>query len=217
MVLPGFLENYGFKNLTFNNSNMGPLIPLDVMPEQWNNVMAVFLGMAFGFVLEGSGFSSSRKIVGLFYGYDFTVLRVFFTAAVTSAIGLAYFSYVGWVDMSMLYIHPTYVTAAIVGGIIMGLGFVTGGFCPGTSLCALAIGKIDAIVYSIGLLLGILIFSEGFNIWEGLYNGQFLGALKISDSLGISDSLFIFLFAIMAIAVFYIITLIQRRVKPVNY
>jgi len=196
---------------------MGPLIPLDVIPTQWNNVMALFLGMAFGFVLEGSGFSSSRKIVGLFYGYDFTVLRVFFTAAVTSAIGLAYFSYVGWVDMSMLYIHPTYVTAAIVGGMIMGLGFVIGGFCPGTSLCAVAIGKIDGIVYTIGLLLGILIFSEGFNTWEELYNGQFLGALKISDSLGISDSLFIFLFAIMAIVVFYVITLIQRRVKPVNY
>lgn len=196
---------------------IGPLIPMDIIPEQWNNVIAVMLGMAFGFVLEGSGFSSSRKMVGLYYGYDFTVLRVFFTAAVTSAIGLAYFSYVGWIDMSMLYIHPTYVTAAIVGGLIMGLGFVTGGFCPGTSLCAVGIGKIDGIVFTIGLLLGIFIFSEGFNLWEGVYNGQFLGALKISDSLGISDNLFIFLFAIMAIVVFYVTTLIRRRVKPVNY
>jgi len=196
---------------------MGPLIPMGIMPDQWNNVMAVLLGMAFGFVLESSGFSSSRKIVGLFYGYDFTVLRVFFTAAVTTAVGLAYFSYVGWIDMSMVYIHPTYLTAAIVGGLIMGFGFITGGFCPGTSLCAVAIGKIDGIVFTIGLMIGIFIFSEGFSWWESLYNGNYLGTMKVTETLGISDNLFIFLFAAMALAAFYITALIGKRIKEVNY
>jgi hypothetical protein len=196
---------------------MGPLIPMGIIPDQWNNVMAVLIGMAFGFVLESSGFSSSRKIVGLFYGYDFTVLRVFFTAAVTTAVGLAYFSYVGWIDLSMVYIHPTYLTAAIVGGLIMGLGFITGGFCPGTSLCAVAIGKIDGIVFTIGLMIGIFIFSEGFSWWEGLYNGNYLGTVKVTESLGISDNLFIFLFAVIALAAFYITALIGRRIKEVNY
>ena len=54
---------------------MGPLIPMEIIPEQWNNVMALLLGLAIGVVMEGSGFSSSRKIVGLFYGYDFTVAK----------------------------------------------------------------------------------------------------------------------------------------------
>jgi hypothetical protein len=196
---------------------MGPLIPLGLMPEQWNNVMAVLIGMAFGFVLESSGFSSSRKIVGLFYGYDFTVLKVFFTAAVTAAIGLAYFSYVGWIDLSMVYIQPTYMTAAIVGGLIMGLGFVTGGFCPGTSLCAVAIGKIDGLVFTAGLLIGIFVFSEGFYLWEDVYNGSFMGSIKVSDSLGISDHLFIFLFAIIALVAFYVTSLINKRIKEVDY
>ena len=196
---------------------MGPLIPLEVIPEQWNNVMAVLLGMAFGIVMEGSGFSSSRKIVGLFYGYDFTVLRVFFTAAVTSAIGLLYFGYLGWVDMSLIYIHPTYVTGAIVGGIFMGLGFVTGGFCPGTSIVAIAIGKIDAIVFTLGLMLGIFIFSEAFSLFEGIYNGNYLGNVTISETLGMSSYLFVFLFTLMAVVVFYVTTLIRRRVKEVNY
>ncbi|MBN2175794.1 MAG: YeeE/YedE family protein [Bacteroidales bacterium] len=196
---------------------MGPLIPMGIIPDQWNSVMAVLIGVAFGFVLESSGFSSSRKIVGLFYGYDFTVLRVFFTAAVTTAVGLAYFSYVGWIDMSLAYIHPTYLTAAIVGGLIMGLGFITGGFCPGTSLCAVAIGKIDGIIFTIGLMLGIFIFSEGYPVWEGLYNGNYLGSVKVTESLGISDNLFIFLFAVMALAAFYVTSLIGRRIKEVNY
>lgn len=196
---------------------MGPLIPLEVIPEQWNNVMAVLLGMAFGIVMEGSGFSSSRKIVGLFYGYDFTVLRVFFTAAVTAAIGLLYFDYLGWVDMTLIYIHPTYVTGAIVGGIIMGLGFVTGGFCPGTSIVALAIGKIDALVFTLGLMLGIFIFSEAFPLLEEMYNGNYLGNATINDTFGMSSYLFVFLFTLLAVVVFYVTTLIRRRVKEVNY
>jgi uncharacterized protein len=196
---------------------MGPLIPLGIIPEQWNSVIALLIGMAFGFIMEGSGFSSSRKIVGLFYGYDFTVLRVFFTATITTAIGVLYFDYLGWMDLSMLYIHPTYVTAAIVGGLIMGLGFVTGGFCPGTSVCAAAIGKIDGIVFTIGLMVGIFIFSEAFSWFEGIYNGNFLGSVKVTETLGISDSLFVVLFAVVALAAFYVTSLIRRRVKEVNY
>jgi hypothetical protein len=196
---------------------MGPLIPIGIMPDTWNNVMAVLLGLTFGFVLESSGFSSSRIIVGLFYGYDFTVLRVFFTAAVTTAVGIAYFNYVGWIDLSLIYIHPTYLTAAIVGGLIMGLGFVTGGFCPGTSLCAVAIGKIDGLVFTAGLLIGIFIFSESYPLWEGLYNANNMGSVKITEILNISDNLFIFLFAMVALVAFFVTALINKRVKEVNY
>lgn len=196
---------------------MGPLIPLGLIAEQWNSVIALLIGMAFGYIMEGSGFSSSRKIVGLFYGYDFTVLRVFFTATITTAVGILYFDYLGWIDKSMLYIHPTYVTAAIVGGLIMGLGFVTGGFCPGTSLCAAAIGKIDGIVFTIGLMIGIFIFSEAFSWFEGIYNGNFLGSVKVTETLSISDNLFVVLFALVALVAFYVTSLIRRRIKEVIY
>ncbi|MCF8367511.1 MAG: YeeE/YedE family protein [Bacteroidales bacterium] len=196
---------------------MGPLIPMEIIPAQWNNVIAVLLGMAFGIVMEGSGFSSSRKIVGLFYGYDFTVLRVFFTATVTAAIGLLYFDYLGWINMSMVYIHPTFVTSAIIGGVFMGLGFITGGYCPGTSIVAVGIGKIDAIVFTLGLMIGIFIFSEAFPALEGMLNSGDLGTVTISETLGISPYLFVFLFTIMAVFVFFIATLIRRRVKEVNY
>lgn len=196
---------------------MGPLIPLDIIPAQWNNVIAILIGLSFGFIMEGSGFSSTRKIVGLFYGYDFTVLRVFFTATLTAAIGLIYFEYYGWIDMSFVYIHPTYITAAIVGGGIMGLGFITGGYCPGTSLCGFAIGKIDAIVYSAGLFIGILIFGEAYSMIQGIYEGGAMGHILISDYFGLSGNLFVLLFTIVAVIAFYVTTLIRRRVKEVNY
>ena len=73
--------------------------------------------------------------------------------------------------MSFIYIHPTYLTAAIIGGLVMGLGFVSGGYCPGTSLIGAAIGRIDGIVFTIGLMIGIFLFSEAFPVLEGIYEG----------------------------------------------
>lgn len=196
---------------------MGPLIPNGIIDPSWNNVLAVVLGMAFGFVLESSGFSSSRKIMGTFFGYDFVVLRVFFTAAITAMVGILYFDHIGIMDFSMLYIHPTYVTSAIIGGVIMGLGFSFGGYCPGTSYCAVAIGKIDALVFSLGLFFGILVFSEVYPLIENMYLTRSLGSVKVFNSLGISGELFVFLLIIVAIGLFIGAGYVQQRVKKVEY
>lgn len=196
---------------------MGPLIPQHIIPDQWNNVIAVIIGMAFGFIMEGSGFSSSKKIVGLFYGYDFTVLKVFFTATVTAAIGILYFGYLGWMDLSLIHIHPTYITGGIVGGVLMGVGFVSGGYCPGTSLCGVGIGRIDGMVFTIGLLVGIFLFSESFSLFESIYEGNFLGIVTITESIGMSPQWFVFLFTLMAVAIFIVTSIIQKKVKEINY
>ena len=39
-------------------------------------------------------------------------------------------------DLDAIYVNPTWLVPAIVGGVIMGLGFILGGYCPGTSICA---------------------------------------------------------------------------------
>jgi uncharacterized protein len=196
---------------------MGPLIPLGYIDPQWNNVIALLIGMAFGFILEGAGFSSSRRLVGVFYGYDFVVLRVFFTAAITGMIGMLYFHYMGWMDMTMLYINPTYLAATAIGGVIMGLGFITGGYCPGTSIAGIGIGKIDALVFTGGMFLGIFIFSEMFPILENLYNSTFYGDLRIYDTLGVDPAGFVFFTTLAAVIIFFVIGLIEDRVKKVEY
>ncbi|MBK6949200.1 MAG: YeeE/YedE family protein [Haliscomenobacter sp.] len=196
---------------------MGPLIPQGIIDGGWSYVIAFVTGAFFGMILESSGFSSSRKIVGLFYGYDFTVLRVFFTATITAMIGLLYFNYMGWIDLSMVYFPPMYLWAAISGGLIMGLGFIMGGFCPGTGLCAVGIGKLDAVANVVGLYLGIFLFSEAYPFFEKLYMGNAMGNLRVNEVLGISSGLFAFLFASIALAAFIITAWIQKRVKPVDY
>lgn len=196
---------------------MGPLIPQGIIAMEWNLVIAVLIGFAFGFILESSGFSSSRKLAGVFYGYDLVVLKVFFTAAITAMLGLLYFDYLGWVDISLIYVNPTFIYSTITGGMIMGAGFILGGYCPGTSFTGVAIGKIDAMIFTIGMFVGILLFSETFPWFEKFYYNGNLGPIKITETLGISAPLFVMIVIIVAIPLFYFGSMIEKRVKKVNY
>ncbi|TVR71981.1 MAG: sulfurtransferase [Marinilabiliales bacterium] len=182
---------------------MGPLIVFEAISPATNLMLAFFIGIGFGFVLEQSGFSSSRKLAGMFYGYDTTVLKVFFTAAIVAMTGLLFFSLFGWVDLDMVYVNPTYLTSAIAGGVIMGAGFILGGFCPGTSFCAAAIGKIDAFVFIGGLFIGIFIFTEGYPLWESFHNAGFMGSPRVNEMIGLSQGVFAFLLILAAFGMFW--------------
>ncbi len=192
---------------------MGPIVPLFEIPEELNLLIAFLIGLGFGFVLEQAGFSSSRKLAGMFYGYDITVLKVFFTAAITGMLGLLFMNYFGMIDMSLVYLNEYYMTSAIVGGIIMGAGFIIGGFCPGTSVCAAAIGKIDAMYFIGGGLIGIFIFGETYPVWEKLYNANYLGAVKLSDSIGVSDGVLAIIVIVAAVAMFWIGEMAEKKFK----
>ncbi len=191
---------------------MGPLVP-EVIGNELNFVVALFVGIAFGFILEQAGFSTSKKLVGLFYGYDFTVLRVFFTAGLVAMIGVIAFDHWGLLDISLVYINPTFLWSAIVGGLIMGMGFVVGGFCPGTSVCAAAIGKIDAMIFIASSFIGVLIFAEGYPLFENFYKAAPWGNVRIFDTLGMSQSLFAFLLTVVAVGAFWATTLIENKVN----
>ncbi len=191
---------------------MGPLVP-DVFSEEFSLLIAVLSGIGFGFFLEQAGFSSSRKLVGLFYGYDFTVLRVFFTAGVTAMIGILLLHNFGLLDLSLVYVNPTFLWSALVGGAIMGVGFLIGGYCPGTSLCALSIGRLDAFVFVGGALIGILGFTEGYPLLESLYTSENWGALRFNELLGWSLELFAFVITVIAALAFWLTGLIEKKVN----
>lgn len=192
---------------------MGPLIPQGLVNPDLNLFFAFVIGLGFGYVLENAGFSSSRKLAGVFYGYDFVVLRVFFTAATTTMTGLLLFNYIGWVDYSMLYINPTFLWSAIIGGVIMGFGFILGGFCPGTSLTAAVIGKIDAMFFIGGMLIGIFIFGQFYDTFEPLYLGSNLGGVFVYDSLGMNREWFALMLILVALLAFVITQKIEDSVN----
>ncbi len=191
---------------------MGPFVP-DVFSGELNYIIAIIIGFAFGFILEQAGFAASRKIVGLFYGYDFTVLKVFFTAAIVAIVGMVLLNFFGLLNLDVIFINPTFWPSAIVGGAIMGLGFVVGGFCPGTSICASFIGKIDAMFFVVGLLIGVFFFTITYPAIEGLFKAGSYGPILVYDSIGISRGLFIFLLIIIALAAFVFATAWEKKIN----
>lgn len=194
---------------------MGPLVP-DVIGNDLNFIVALVIGILFGVILEQAGFSTSKKLVGLFYGYDFTVLRVFFTAGIVAMVGVIAMEHFGLLDINLTYINPTFIWSAIIGGLIMGLGFVIGGFCPGTSVCAAAIGKIDAMIFIAGSFIGVLIFAEGYPLWEGLYKADNWGNIRIFDTFGMQQTVFAFLLTVVALSMFWIVSIVENKVNGVS-
>ncbi|MBU1096396.1 MAG: YeeE/YedE family protein [Bacteroidetes bacterium] len=194
---------------------MGPLVP-DIIGTNLNFIVALAIGLFFGIILEQAGFSTSKKLVGLFYGYDFTVLRVFFTAGLVAMIGIMGLEHYGLIDINLVYINPTFLWSAIIGGLIMGLGFVLGGFCPGTSVCAAAIGKIDAIIFIAGAFFGVIIFAEGYPIFEPLYKAANLGNPRIFETLGMSQNIFAFILILFALFAFWFSSIIENKVNGVS-
>lgn len=194
---------------------MGPFVP-DIISNEFNLILALIIGFFFGFILEQAGFSSTRKLAGLFYGYDFTVLRVFFTAGVTAMIGIVVFAYFGLVDWELLYINPTFLYSAIIGGLIMGVGFIIGGYCPGTSFAGASIGKIDAMVFIVGAILGVFIFAEFYPYFKSIYLGYNYGDLRLDKFLGVNPGLIVFIFAVIAFAAFIFTTKIEYKVNKID-
>jgi hypothetical protein len=190
---------------------MGPLSSLVTMPEWLDLLIALLIGIGFGFSLEQAGFSSSRKLAGMFYGYDTTVIKVFFTAAIVALIGSQLLSFFGLLNLNQVFVNEFYVNASIVGGIIMGAGFIMGGFCPGTGLCAMSVGKIDAFAFFAGGLTGAFLFGETYPYIKNLSESTYKGPLKINEVMGISPGLFIFLLIIAAAAMFFLAELAEKK------
>jgi hypothetical protein len=130
--------------------------------------LAFVHGLGFGFCLERAGFGSARKLTAVFYLFDMSVVKVMFTAIVTAMVGLFLLSAAGVLDLSDLYLEPTSYAAQLIGGLVFGAGFIIGGYCPGTSIAAMATGKKDGAAFALGMLAGVMAYAEftpGLDAW----------------------------------------------------
>jgi len=173
--------------------------------------IALALGLGFGFALERAGFGSARKLTAVFYLYDMAVVKVMFSAVVTTLAGLYLLSAGGVLDLSQLYIEPTNMTAQIVGGLLFGAGFVVGGYCPGTSMAAIATGRKDGMVFALGMLAGVLAYAEftpGIYDW---YKATALGELTLPSVTGVAMGWWVLVFiAVLAFGAWGMARLEQR-------
>ncbi|MGQ9590939.1 MAG: YeeE/YedE thiosulfate transporter family protein [Planctomycetota bacterium] len=161
------------------------------------------LGIAFGFALERAGFGDARKLAAQFYLRDQSVLKVMFTAIVWCALLLFWSSALGWIDFERIFVPPTYLASAIAGGLLVGTGFIIGGYCPGTSLVAAASGKLDGLFFLGGIAAGSLAFFEALSAFAAFYDSAgYLGRVTLFDRLGVDSGMAVFAAILLALGMF---------------
>ncbi len=172
---------------------------------------AFLIGLLFGLALERAGFGSSRRLAGVFYFEDMAVVKVMFTALVTAMLGLAYLLTFGWVSPEAVYFMPTVYGAQLVGGLLFGVGFVMGGWCPGTAAVGMGSGKLDALTFVAGVMGGSILFNEVFSLIKPLYTWGEAGVALIYRSWGLSLGAFALLFTFLAVVCFWVVEFIEAN------
>lgn len=131
--------------------------------------VVIVFGAMFGYFLEVSGLGSPKKLNAQFTLKDWTVFKVMFTSIVVASIGLWLLSLIELVDFSTTRISTTYLWSMLIGGALLGIGLSVGGYCPGTSVVGFFSGRIDALFFMLGIVIGTIIFASSFDFIEPLY------------------------------------------------
>ena len=181
---------------------MMPYFKFDYFGADTGLVFAFIIGIGFGFFLERAGFGTAKKLAAQFYFKDLTVFKVMFTAIVTAMLGVYFLSVFGLMDITMVNIIDTYIVPQIVGGLLLGFGFVIGGYCPGTSVVACSTGKIDGMFFIGGVFLGTFVYGEVYPLIQGFANSTPMGKVLMPTYFNIPYGILVFTVVLMALGGF---------------
>jgi len=184
---------------------------IDAFGRETGLVLGVAIGFAFGFVLERSGFGRASILAAQFYFTDMRVLKVMFTAIVTALLGITVLTGVGVMDLSLVSVPHTYLWPQLAGGLLLGIGFIVSGYCPGTGLVATASGKLDGLFAIFGVMLGSVAFGAGFPLYADFYHSGDLGVLRLPDLFGLPDAMVAVAVTLMAVGAFVGAEALERK------
>lgn len=167
----------------------GAIFPIQFANPEWSLLTALLLGFLFGFALERGGFGNARKLAAQFYLYDMTVFKVMFTAIIVAMVGLYALVGLGYMNLDMLWINHTFVWGQLIGGFLLGVGFIMSGLCPGTCVVSAASGRWDAVVAMLGIFVGVGVFAVAMGVFPPLQRLYEAGSMDVSllqDLLGLN-------------------------------
>jgi thiosulfate/3-mercaptopyruvate sulfurtransferase len=99
----------------------------------------------------------------------------------------------------------------VVGGLIFGMGFVVGGWCPGTAAVGFVSGRFDALVFFAGAIIGVFLFNGFFSELEPLYSMKSPVADYIYAVAGMSFSQSALLVTVVAVLAFWFSELVEAK------
>ena len=180
-----------------------------------NYVLALILGVGFGFSLNKAGLTRYHKIVNVFRLTDLAVLKFMMSGLVVSMIGLYGLRALGWITFPT--VPATYIAGNLIGGLIFGVGMAAAGFCPGTCAAGAGEGRLDYIVPGLlGFLTGAAIYGLIYpQVFPAISAAANYGNVVASQLLNVDAWLLVTLFAVMSVLLFYLIDRagMQRKEK----
>lgn len=170
-----------------------------------NYIIALFLGIAFGFSLNKAGLTQYNKIVNVFRFTDLAVLKFMMTALVVSMTGLYILRGMGLVTFPR--VPSTYIVGNLVGGLIFGIGMALSGYCPGTCAAGAGEGKLDYIIPGLlGFLVGAVLYGLTYQqVFPPIEKLAKIGEVVMPDLWNLNPYLFITLFGLITLLLFYLI------------
>lgn len=176
-------------------------------------ISAFVVGIAFGWCLEQAGLGSSKRVAGTFYFTDMSFARAMFSAVACSSLILLFLLAVGLIEAEALYVTDKTLGAITIGGVLFGIGLVVSGWCPATAVVGIVSGKVDALVYVLGLMTGILIFNESSSFIKPHVDQGTTGATFLYEELGLHFSEFALIFVCVVVVTLWVSEYIEK--KPV--
>ena len=161
-----------------------PLFSNGFIDSNLNYILAVGIGILFGFILERGGFGTAAHIAPVFYFRSLIVPKIMVSAIVTTSTLILLGVLFGYIDFSQIFIPTTYLWPYLVGGVIFGIGMVMAGWCPGTAVVGIATLKIDAIFFALGLLVGMFFYFDIYQYIIDFANSGNLGKFTIDKLVG---------------------------------
>ncbi len=143
--------------------------------------LALLTGVAMGVLIQRVRASSPGMILQNLRLENLTIIKFM---ATTIAVGMIAVYVLDFLMPGTMHfdVKPTYVIGVAVGGLVFGVGFALGGYCPGTCVVGAGEGRKDAFVALAGGIVGALLFTLLYNVLlEPLIKPMDLGKVRVQD------------------------------------
>jgi uncharacterized membrane protein YedE/YeeE len=144
-------------------------------------LLALLVGVAMGALIQRVRASSPGMILQNLRLENLVIIKFM---ATTIAVGMIATYLLDLVMPQAMHfdVKPAYVLGVAVGGVIFGVGFALGGYCPGTCVVGAGEGRKDALVALAGGIVGALLFTLLYNVLlEPLIKPLDLGKVRLQD------------------------------------
>ncbi len=191
---------------------IAPFYKLGILTEPGMILVAIVAGIAFGYILVSVGMGNARKISAVFYGEDWSVMKIMFTAVVTTMLLTYTAFYLGMLDIDLIQLANVNLSAVIIGGLVFGVGMAIGGYCPGTSIAAAMNRKIDAFIFIGGFFAGVWVYAVNYPLISKYLFSENLGKLTLSDIFGLSYGVVALIVVGIALITFYFLEKYEGKI-----